>query len=300
MTEEKIISVRRSEGGDNKFSILIPSWNNLAYLQLCIRSIRENSVYTHQIIVHVNEGNDGTLEWIKTQTDIDYSVSEQNIGVCYALNTSASLALTDYILYINDDMYVCPGWDEALYKEILLVGHHYFFISGTAIEARAQSKCAIEKDYGKDISTFREVDLLKEFDKLPIHDWQGATWPPNIVHKQIWDLVGGYSIEFSPGMYSDPDFSMKLWKIGVRHFKGVSESRVYHFGSVSVKRVKKNNGYYMFINKWRTTCGTMGRYYLRRGEVFDGPLKEPIIPRWVLAKNFLKRLRGALYPSNAV
>lgn len=300
MTEEKITTVRRSVGGNNKFSILIPSWNNLAYLQLCIRSIRENSVYPHQIIVHVNEGKDGTLDWIKTQTDIDYSASEKNIGVCYALNTSASLAATEYILYINDDMYVCPGWDEALYQEILRIGHNYFFISGTAIEARAQSKCSIEKDYGRDIATFKEPELLKEYDKLPIHDWQGATWPPNIVHKEIWDLVGGYSIEFSPGMYSDPDFSMKLWKIGVRHFKGVSESRVYHFGSLSVKRVKKNNGYYMFINKWRTTCGTMGRYYLRRGELFDGPLKEPVIPRWVLVKNFFKRLRGAFYLSNPV
>jgi GT2 family glycosyltransferase len=292
MTLQKITSVSRSETAGKKFSILIPSWNNLPYLQLCIRSIRENSAYVHQILVHVNEGKDGSLDWIRTQADIDYSFSDENVGVCYALNKLASLAQTDYILYINDDMYVCPGWDRALLEEVSAVGHNYFFISGTAIEARAQSKCSIEKDYGRDITSFREADLLREFDTLPIQDWQGATWPPNIVHKEIWDLVGGYSVEFSPGMYSDPDFSMKLWKIGVRHFKGVSASRVYHFGSVSVKRVKQNNGYYMFINKWRTTCGTMGRYYLRRGEVFDGPLKEPIVPRWVLAKNFYKRVIG--------
>lgn len=300
MTEEKISITKRPKRSENRFSILIPSWNNLAYLQLCIRSIRENSSFKHQIIVHVNEGKDGTREWIREQEDVDFSISEKNIGVCYALNTSASLATTDYILYLNDDMYVCPGWDKALFDEIQRIGHKHFFISGTAIEARAQSKCSIEKDYGTSVADFREKELLNEYAQLPIHDWQGATWPPNIVHKEIWDLVGGYSIEFSPGMYSDPDFSMKLWKIGVRHFKGISESRVYHFGSLSVKRVKKNNGYYMFINKWRTTCGTMGRYYLRRGELFDGPLKEPVIPRWVLAKNFLKRLVGAFYISQPV
>ena len=32
------------------FSILIPTWNNLALLQLCVRSIRENSAYHHQNI----------------------------------------------------------------------------------------------------------------------------------------------------------------------------------------------------------------------------------------------------------
>jgi glycosyltransferase involved in cell wall biosynthesis len=300
MAEDKITFVKRSNNQNSKFSILIPSWNNLAYLQLCIRSLKENSSFSHQIIVHVNEGKDGTLDWVKEQTDIDYSYSADNVGVCYALNASASISATDYILYINDDMYVCPGWDEALYEEIQQVGHKYFFISATAIEARAQSKCSIQKDYGKDITSFREHQLLDSFAQLQMPDWQGATWPPNVVHKEIWDLVGGYSIEFSPGMYSDPDFSMKLWEIGVRHFKGVSRSRVYHFGSISVKRVKRNNGYYMFINKWRTTCGTMSRYYLRRGELFDGPLEEPVIPRWVLLKNFFKRLKGAVYLSTPV
>ena len=35
-------------------SILIPSFNNLEYLKLCINSINKNSKYKHQIIVHVN------------------------------------------------------------------------------------------------------------------------------------------------------------------------------------------------------------------------------------------------------
>ena len=42
------------------FSIVIPTWNNLAHLQLVLRSIREHSGQEHQIIVHVNDGRDGT------------------------------------------------------------------------------------------------------------------------------------------------------------------------------------------------------------------------------------------------
>ena len=64
-----------------KFSILIPSWNNLNYLKLCVHSIRKNSAYTHQIIVHVNEGKDGTLAWIENEADINYTYSTENIGV---------------------------------------------------------------------------------------------------------------------------------------------------------------------------------------------------------------------------
>jgi glycosyltransferase involved in cell wall biosynthesis len=276
------------------FSIMIPSWNNLAYLQLCINSIRKHSFYEHEIIVHINEGKDGSLEWIKTQADISFSYSAKNIGVCYALNSCRNLATTEYLLYINDDMYVCPDWDKPLKEAIDLIGHKYFFFSATAIEIKAQSSCSIEKSYGNSIENFNEIALLKEYKALPMQDWQGATWPPNIVHKDIWDLAGGYSIEFSPGMYSDPDFSMKLWKLGVRTFKGIANSRVYHFGSISVKRVKHNAGYSKFISKWGMTSGTFSKYFLRRGDAFDGPLEQLSIPWSINAKNYFKRVYTAL------
>ncbi|MEP6465921.1 MAG: glycosyltransferase, partial [Parafilimonas sp.] len=238
ITNTSIQYYKRSVHTNEKFSILIPTWNNLSYLKLCVQSIRQNSMYNHQIIIHVNDGKDGTREWIEQQQDIDYSASDENVGVCYALNYCSTLAHTDYILYINDDMYVCKDWDKFLWEEIDGIGHKNFFLSATAIEPKAQSICSIEKNYGRDINTFDEKKLLSEYKSLDFNDWNGATWPPNVVHKDIWQLVGGYSIEFSPGMYSDPDFSMKLWRTGVRIFKGVSKSRVYHFSFGSTKRVK--------------------------------------------------------------
>ncbi len=277
-----------------RFSIMIPSWNNLEYLQLCIRSILTNSHHTHQIIVHINEGADGTLEWVKNQPYISYSYSKENIGVCYALNSCRTLASTDYLVYLNDDMYVCPDWDLPLMEAIEKLSHNYFFFSSTAIEINNRNPCTIQKDYGHTPAQFDEAALLANFRDLPMYDWQGATWPPNIVHKQVWDLVGGYSIEYSPGMYSDPDFSFKLWKLGVRLFMGLEKSRVYHFGSVSVNRVRKNNGYYTFIGKWGITSSTFSKYFLRRGEVFDGPLIEQPIPISTNLKNLFKRLWTAI------
>jgi len=277
------------------FSILIPTWNNLAYLKLCIESIRKNSQLQNQIIVHINESKDGTLEWIQSQPDIDYTFSEKNIGICYALNIARELISSEYILYMNDDMYACPGWDKELWEEIKKMGTKYFFLSGTAIEPMDQhNPCVVVKDFGTDIQSFQEQRLLKEFANQPINDWQGSTWPPNVVHRDVWDLVGGYSIEFSPGMYSDPDFSMKLWMMGIRLFKGIGNSRVYHFGSRSTKRVRKNNGYYRFIQKWGMTSSTLTKYYLRRGQPFDGPLQSPNISIGTKCKNLFQRLQTAL------
>jgi glycosyltransferase involved in cell wall biosynthesis len=290
----EVKAVRKSKLTEPKFSILIPSWNNLDYLRLCVESIRKNSVYQHQIIVHVNEGVDGSMEWVTAQDDIDYSYSKKNIGICYALNNCRQLVVTDYVMYMNDDMYVLPGWDKALIEEIKSIGHKYFFISATCIEPNSNNNCMISKDYGTDIKTFKEEQLLNEFSQLSMHDWQGSTWPPNIVHRDVWDLVGGYSVEFSPGMYSDPDFSMKLWNIGVRYFKGVSNSRVYHFGSKSVSRIKKNPGYYRFISKWGITTSTLTTHYIKAGMKFQGVLPEVSLSFSVKAKNFFKKTRALI------
>ncbi|HEX4851547.1 MAG TPA: glycosyltransferase [Puia sp.] len=296
MAEEFSLQKRKGENhGDAVFSILIPTWNNLPYLKLCLQSIKKNSKFRHQVIVHVNEGSDGTLSWIQSQPDIDFTASKTNIGVCYALNICSVLASTDYIVYLNDDMYLCPGWDQALLDEIKAIDHPHFFFSCTPIEPiDTGNACVIVKDFGTDIESFREENLLNEFSNLQKSDWSGSTWPPNIVHKDIWNLVGGYSIEFSPGMYSDPDFSMKLWKAGVRLFKGVSKSRAYHFGSKSVGRVVKNKGYQTFISKWGITSGTFTRLFLKSGLKFEGSLKEPEIPTGIRWKNMIRKIQAGM------
>lgn len=254
------------------FSILIPSWNNLSFLKLCIESIEKNSAYKHEILIHVNDGSDGTLEWVR-QKGYKHTHSEENIGVCYALNGLRPLATTDYIMFMNDDMYVCPGWDTALVEEIKRIGHKMFFLSSTLIQPRpffCKSVIA-PANYGETVESFDEERLLREYATLPHGDWLGATWPPNVVHKDVWDLVGGYSIEFSPGMYSDPDFSAKLWMAGVRLFKGVDRSRVYHFEARSTHRIVKNDGSLQFLRKWGITSGSFIRDILHRGEPFDAP-----------------------------
>jgi len=286
------ISVQRADCNGCSFSVLIPSWNNLPYLKNCIKSIKMNSTFKHQIIVHINEGKDGTLDWIKEQADVDYTFSEKNIGLCYGLNRGRTLVKTPYIVYINDDMYVCPGWDKAFMDEINQIGHNSFFLNATSLEPYAGNNCTIYKDYGTDIASFDETSLLKEYAIIEKKDWNASSWCPNIIAVATWDAVGGYSVEFSPGFYSDPDFAMKLWQANIRLFKGVSGSRAYHFGSKSTGRIKKHKAYFLFIRKWGMTAGTFTKHYLRMGQDFNGPLGEPIIGRKISIKNWWNRLNA--------
>ena len=278
------------------FSIIIPTWNNLELLQLCVRSIQQNSAFTHQVIVHVNDGSDGTLNWVREQ-GLTHTASPGNIGICLAVNEAAMHATQDYILYLNDDMYCCPGWDTALANKLKHLATDLFMLSGTMIEPRdTNNPCVVVGNYGTEANTFDEARLLADLPNISKQDWQGATWPPTLVSKRWWFKVGGYSSEFSPGMSSDNDFSMKLWHAGCRIFLGVGNSFVYHFQCKSTGKVKKNDGGRQFLNKWGMRQSVFDHYFLRRGQTAEGlHLQEPEDTselRWQILRSRIKRALG--------
>jgi len=269
------------------FSIIIPTWNNYAYVKLCVESIRKNSGYNNQIILHINEGNDGTLEWAKEQ-GLTYSYTPSNAGICIAVNMAATYAEKDYIVYMNDDMYCCPGWDTYLAKEIEEIKTDNFMLSATMIEPIDTGNAAVVvADFGKDVSSFKETDLLNALNGFQKNDWSGSSWPPCVISKKYWNIIGGFSIDFSPGMASDDDLAMKLWQVGCRYYKGVGKSFVYHFQTKSTGRIKKNNGRKQFLLKWGISNSAFNNYFIMKGQPFRGILNEP--PSSVLRKEKIKR-----------
>lgn len=272
-----------------KFSILIPTWNNLTFLKCCVESIRKNSSVEHEILIYVNEGTDGTLDWVKQQ-GIRHAHATQNVGVCKALNALYAMTSEDIICYMNDDMYVCPDWDRPLISEISAIGHVKYYLSATMIEPEATGNPSVLApfSFGKTPENFDEKGLLSALGSMHKADWSGSTWPPSLMHRSMWEAISGYGEEFSPGLYSDPDVSIKLWMQGVRIFKGMGESRVYHFMSKSTGRVKMNDGKRTFLKKWGVSSSWFVKEVLRQGQPWIGPLADvPVRPTF---KDRLKRL----------
>ena len=255
-------------------SIVIPTYNNLDYLKLCLKSLKQNSSYDHEIILHVNDGSDGTLDFVNNN-NYKYTKSETNIGLCSSINKAAQLVSNKYILYCHDDMYFCPKWDLVLFNEVNSISHDKFYLSGTMIEPYSGH---IVHNFGTDLNSFKEKELLLKYKDINFYDHQGTHFAPHLVSKRIWNIVGGFSEEFNPGIASDPDFNMKLWKEGVRIFKGINDFKVYHFGSLTTRKKKnfiQNRGDKTFLKKWGITPKFFFKYYLRTGKKFDGLLNDP-------------------------
>ena len=114
------------------FSIIIPTLNNFEYLKICIESIKKNSKFNHQIIVHVNVGADNTKSYLE-ENNIEYTISNSNLGLCKSVNQASNKAKYDYVMYSHDDFYFCPNWDVPIYDEIKNIGHKRFYLSSTQI-----------------------------------------------------------------------------------------------------------------------------------------------------------------------
>ena len=260
------------------FSIIIPTFNNINYLKHCIESINKNSAYKHEIIPHVNEGTDGTIEYLKSN-NIQYTYTDYNSGICTGMNMAAKKAKSNYILYAHDDFYFCPKWDLVLKKEVDKIGHNNFYLSGTMV-----NNGQIELNCGNNLDTFNEEKLLREIDNFNYYDFQGSTWAPHLMHKKTWNDVGGFSEEFFPGTGSDPDLNMKLWKKGVRIFKGINDFKVYHFGSIVTRKYKNHptiktesgsRGAKIFLLKWGISISFFKKYFLKSDTKYLGELKNP-------------------------
>ena len=254
------------------FSVIIPTYNNINYLKICLDSLKKNSKFNHEIILHVNEGVDGSLDYVKKNNFL-FSYSEKNAGVCVAFNQAVKKATKKYIVLGHDDMYFCPNWDEVFYSELKKQDEDKdFFLSGTMVQP---FESYINLDCGKTYKEFNEKKLLSELPNIKFNNFQGTHWQPSLIPVSTWNKVGGFSLDFSPGLGSDPDFNMKLWKIGVRLFKGLGDCRVYHFSSISLRKKSWNNGSKTFLLKWGITIKFFKKFYLRTNKKYIGELVEP-------------------------
>tara|TARA_R100000458_G_C8271123_1_gene245844 strand:- start:230 stop:1021 length:792 start_codon:yes stop_codon:yes gene_type:complete len=260
------------------FSILIASWNNLDYLKLLLRSIEKNSCYDHEVIVHVQEGTDGTLEWCR-ENNILHTHSESNVGISQAVNNCFSKATKDWICHMDDDMYVCPEWDKKLLDFIHenKLGETAW-VASTMIEPRGDNPlCITPYSYGS-LNDFDEERLLDEYGTYPREAVNNTQSNPLLLHRSLWEKMGGADEKyFGPGF--EEGLSKNAWDAGCRTFVQTPDSRVYHFQSTTMlKLLRENPGSWAlhrdleFYKDHGISIQKFNNDYIKRGKKYDNEI----------------------------
>ena len=143
---------------DKKITFCIPSKNNLRYLKSSITSIKQNSTLNNEIIVWVDQDEDGTEEWLK-EKNIKYLINPENEpqGMAAGYNRCIEAALNEIVCMFHADMFMGKGFDVNLVKHL----KPKTVIAGTRIEPplHPKGKEKIIKDFGMYPEDFKEQEF---------------------------------------------------------------------------------------------------------------------------------------------
>ena len=228
---------------------------NYALVQ-CVISLKETT--KSPIIIATNGEEPKPLPAASTGIACDFDVPQikrihiWDQGQCKASNAAVATINTEWIFVTNNDMVYAPGWWEKMteYKTSLCM-------SPRLVEPRPGASTFVVEFCGGAGGDFDKQKWLKfaaEYMKGQYTQEKGFNLP-FLIKKELWDLIGGYDINFDPwGSNGDSDLEYKIRLAGIQPMQ-VRNCPVYHFSQTSGtfhpdNQVHWQKNWDYFIEKW--------------------------------------------------
>jgi GT2 family glycosyltransferase len=234
-------------------SILIPVLDRVENLAACLLSLGRLTAPTFEAVVVANGTSEDALVGLPDPESLVLVRSPVNLGFGGGCNWGARVARGRYVVVLNDDTEVEPGWLEALVAvaqsdpRIGAVGSRLLDPDGTLQEAGSVLwSDAGTHQVGRGLppgsaayGRVRDVDYCSGCGLL--------------VTREAWDEVGGFDEAFFPGYFEDVDLCLSLRNCGYRVVYAPT-ARLRHLGGGSTDPAQRSaaavrNGR-RFIAKW--------------------------------------------------
>lgn len=106
---------------DYKVTIVIPNYKGEKYIRGCMDSLRRQREegIAFRILVVDNASKDHAVEIVKTEyPEAELILLSENTGFCHAVNVGIKASETPYVILLNNDTVVKPGFVKALVAAI--------------------------------------------------------------------------------------------------------------------------------------------------------------------------------------
>lgn len=220
-------------------TVIIPTYRNPKYLDLCLKSITENSVLeSTQVIVIIDGYVEENQEVMAKYPTVGFLPFEQNMGMQYAINAGVMQSSTEYVFIVNDDNVFPARWDERLQSTLELMRGVKTVMTINQLEPTGPGMFEFPVlDLGQSADTFQYDEFLI---KEPKYSTSAKETPnghifPFIMNKKHFMAVGGFDTFYNSPNICDWDFFLKLELLDFTFFRS-STIHLYHFGSVSTKK----------------------------------------------------------------
>ncbi|MDE5933625.1 MAG: glycosyltransferase family 2 protein [Lachnospiraceae bacterium] len=212
-----------------KSTIVIPSYNGIRYLENCLKSLKKEDAH---IIVIDNGSTDGSYDMICDNfPEVEVISFFVNTGFCRAVNAGIVAAETKYVIFLNNDTVVEPGFVKEL-ERVMEQDKRIFSASAKVISMQEKDKiddagdlyCALGWAYaigkGKPERNYQE--------SYPIFASCGAA---SIYRRCVFEQIGILD-ENHFAYLEDIDLGYRAQIYGYRNVFA-PKARVYHAGSAS-------------------------------------------------------------------
>jgi glycosyltransferase involved in cell wall biosynthesis len=240
----------------NKFSIIIPTYKAVDYLDICLKSL--SNVYQKESfeVIVICDGyfslHEQTIEKYSQDIDLKVIKFDTNRGIATAINYGVYSSQYETILIMNDDN-VVPNNLVSYIQSIgkCLVGN--FCVSFPQIEPRPSIfKTTVCYNFGTTPDTFNWNKFNVNVFDMSFDSHLGTF--PFVMNKDLFLTVGGFSDEFGSkvGFVADWDFFTKVSNIV--DIQICNNCYFYHFSQVSssdpLARQSEQNAHEFFKFKW--------------------------------------------------
>ena len=266
---------------NTKITFVIPSRNNLEFLQLAYKSIR-NLDTKHEVLVLNDASTDGTQTWIEEQNDKDlityHNPGPDRIGIVGMFDKGIEMARTDIIMAFHSDMVACKDLDKNILKHL----ERGKVVSATRVEPplHPDGPEKILRNYGIETDEFNFDTWYEGSEKLKEDNTTEGIFAPWCMYKEDFLAVGGHDELFAPQSKEDSDLFNRFQLNGYK-FIQPWDALVYHFTSRGSRFNKHAGGAAgQNSNEWIETTTRNGRNFIRKWGHFikHDPFMKPIIP----------------------
>jgi len=265
-----------------RITFVLPSRNNLEFLQLAYDSIRRLDT-KHEILVLDDASTDGTAKWIASQQVQDeYLITYHNpgperIGIVGMFDKGIEMARTDIIMAFHADMVAGKDLDKNILKHL----QPGTVVSATRVEPplHPPGPEKITVDFGIEANQFDFNKWYLESEKLKQDKTTEGIFAPWCMYKKDFLAVGGHDDLFAPQSKEDSDLFNRFVLAGYKVLQSW-DALVYHFTSRG-SRFNKHAGGSAGQNseEWLYTTNKNMRNFIRKwGSIVQhDPLMKPII-----------------------
>lgn len=223
-------------------TLIIPTYRNPEYLDLCLKSATENrDDPNNHILVIVDGYFEESKAILDKYNDVLYLDLGENHGMQFALNAGVMQSQTKYVFIINDDNVMPTHWDtrvlEAQMVQELRSDAQRTVLTVDQIEPTGPGMFNFPVyDLGTDVKLFDYSRWLVAEKSRATNEWKddGHIFP-FLLEKKYYLAVGGFDVFYNSPNVCDWDFFLKLELLGFV-FPRTRSLRLYHFGSVATKK----------------------------------------------------------------